>query len=262
VLAPVQRRSLSDAVFGQLRDQIVSGAMPPGSPLPAERVLCDVLGVNRGAVREALRRLEQARLVSVHHGGTSRVLDYRLNAGMDLLADLILGESGALDTGVVRGIVEMRSALAPDVARLAARRAAPAVADALDGVVSAMREARGDLQALQRLSQEFWAHLVEGCGNLAYRLAFNTLREVYERSWELLRPLLADELEDLASYTALAAALRARDERGAERRARSLVRRGETRIAAALERIDAHGRTRSDAGHDARHDARKGRTRR
>jgi DNA-binding FadR family transcriptional regulator len=236
----VRRRSLSDAVFAQLRDQIVSGAMPAGSPLPAERVLCEVLGVNRGAVREALRRLQQARLVSVHHGGTSRVLDYRASAGMDLLADLILGESGHLDTRVVRGIVEMRSALAPDVARLAALRAGAETLDAVDGVVAAMREARGDLEALQRLSQDFWAHLVEGADNLAYRLAFNTLREVYERSWELLRPLLADELEDLASYAALAAALRRRDARSAERRARSLIRRGEARIAETLDRIDAH----------------------
>jgi DNA-binding FadR family transcriptional regulator len=235
----VRRRSLSDAVFAQLRDQIVSGAMPAGSPLPAERVLCEVLGVNRGAVREALRRLQQARLVSVHHGGTSRVLDYRDSAGMDLLAELILGESGHLDTRVVRGIVEMRSALAPDVARLAALRAGPGTQDAVEGVVAAMREARGDLEALQRLSQDFWAHLVEGADNLAYRLAFNTLREVYERSWELLRPLLADELEDLASYAALAAALRRRDARSAERRARALVRRGEARIAETLDRIDA-----------------------
>lgn len=33
-LTPVPRRSLSDAVFEQLREQIVSGVMAAGSPLP------------------------------------------------------------------------------------------------------------------------------------------------------------------------------------------------------------------------------------
>src|SRR5258706_14191104 len=112
-LTPVRKQSLSDAVFEQLRGQILTGAMAPGSPLPAERVLCEALGVNRGSVREALRRLEQSRLVSVRHGGTSHVLDYRASAGLDLLAELIIAPGGGFDTRVVRAIVEMRSALAP-----------------------------------------------------------------------------------------------------------------------------------------------------
>ena len=85
-------------------------------------MLCEALGVNRGSVREALRRLQQSRLVSVRHGGTSQVLDYRASAGLDLLADLIVTPAGSFDTAVVRGIIEMRSALAPDIARRAAER--------------------------------------------------------------------------------------------------------------------------------------------
>ena len=90
MLKPVRKQSVTDAVFEQLRDQIVSGELSPGSALPAERVLCEALGVNRGSVREALRRLQQSRLVSVRHGGTSQVLDYRDSAGLDLLAELIV----------------------------------------------------------------------------------------------------------------------------------------------------------------------------
>ncbi|MCA9719217.1 MAG: FadR family transcriptional regulator, partial [Myxococcales bacterium] len=46
---PVTRRSLSDDVFEQLLDQIVHGKMAPGDKLPAERALCEMLQVNRGA---------------------------------------------------------------------------------------------------------------------------------------------------------------------------------------------------------------------
>src|SRR5690606_16024826 len=126
--------------------------MAPGSPLPAERVLCEALGVNRGAVREALKRLQQSRLVSVRHGGTSQVLDFRATGGLDLLADLLVAPSGELDVGVVRAVVEMRSALAPDIARRAAERAQAVHRSALDRVVRAMQASAGDLGTLQGLA--------------------------------------------------------------------------------------------------------------
>jgi DNA-binding FadR family transcriptional regulator len=139
---------------------------------------------------------------------------------------------------VVRGIVEMRSALAPDIARLAAVRAAPAQLEALDGVVAAMTAA-GDLPALQGLAAEFWSHLVDAADNLAYRLAYNSLRATYDQCRELFTQVLADEFADLPCYRAIAAAVRARDPRAAEALARELIRAGERSIKTALRRLDA-----------------------
>ena len=91
---PVEKKSLADAVFEQLREEIVTGRMEPGEALPAERMLSDMLGVNRGAVREALKRLEQARLVTIQQGGSTRVLDFKETAGTDLLAALLMRTDG------------------------------------------------------------------------------------------------------------------------------------------------------------------------
>jgi DNA-binding FadR family transcriptional regulator len=252
VLEPVPRQSLSEAVFAQLRDRIVAGALAPGSPLPPERVLCAELGVARGAVREALRRLEQARLISVRHGGTSTVLDFRTSAGMDLLVDLIGTGAGDVEPRVVRGIVEMRSALAPDVARLAALRRPPGAPARLRALVERMAREKEEggaaaLPGLQELSQAFWSELVAASDNLAYQLAFNTLREVYGRSWDLLRPLLAEELSDVKGYRALARAVERSQPAAAARSARGLVRMGERRIAAALDRLEARAAGRRSA---------------
>lgn len=234
MLKPVRKQSVSDAVFEQLRDQIVSGAMSPGSALPAERVLCEALGVNRGSVREALKRLEQSRLVSVRHGGTARVLDFRANGGLDLLADLLLTPDGQFDVGVVRGVVEMRSALAPDIARLAAERASPAQVAELERLAEAMATAAGDLPALQELAAQFWSQLVDASDNLPYRLAYNSLHATYDQCRGLFTQVLADEIGDAAPYRAIAAALRSRDSAGAEALARGLIKRGEQGIVAAL----------------------------
>jgi GntR family transcriptional regulator, transcriptional repressor for pyruvate dehydrogenase complex len=239
LLHPVRRRSLSDAVFEQLRDQILRGERAPGSSLPAERVLCEALGVNRGAVREALRRLEQARLVAVRQGGSSRVLDYRASAGLELLAALLVSPEGRFDAGVVRSILEMRSALGPDVARLAASRGGAACADRLGASLAEMGRARRDLARLQDLVTRFWAHLVDGADNVAYRLAFNALSETYDRCRALLARPLEAELGERAAYAAIAEAVRIGDAQAAEVHARVLLRRGEAGVLDALGRLQA-----------------------
>jgi GntR family transcriptional repressor for pyruvate dehydrogenase complex len=234
MLKPVRKQSVTDAVFEQLRDQIVSGELSPGSALPAERVLCEALGVNRGSVREALRRLQQSRLVSVRHGGTSQVLDYRDSAGLDLLAELIVAPGGSIDATVVRAIIELRSALAPDIARRAAERGSAADADTLDAVTARMAARAGDLPALQELAVEFWSQLVDAADNLAYRLAYNSLRATYDQCRELLTQVLAEEIDDPERYRAIAAAVRAHDSERAALLARELVERGERAVKLAL----------------------------
>ncbi|NNL67188.1 MAG: FadR family transcriptional regulator [Myxococcales bacterium] len=233
-LRPVARRSLSDHVFEQLRERIVAGAFAPGHALPGERNLCESLGVNRGPLREALKRLDQAGLITIRHGGSTLVRDYREGAGLDLLPDLLRTASGDWDPEVVLAVLEMRSALAPDVARLAAERAGPEDLLPLDARVGDMQAAREDLVELQRLSLAFWAELVRASGNVAYRLAFNSLREAYARAMDLLRDVMRDEFEDVAHYASLARAVGAGEAEEAETAARHLVRRGEARIKAAL----------------------------
>jgi GntR family transcriptional repressor for pyruvate dehydrogenase complex len=235
VLRPIARKSLSDAVFEQLRDQIVGGEIPPGNPLPAERSLCEALGVNRGAVREALRRLEQAGLVHVRHGATPRVRDFRRSAGLDLLPHLILTPNGDVDLAALRSVVEARSALAPDIARLAALRGGDETAAALREITAAMHRAAGELPTLQDLANEFWSALVDGSDNVAYRLAFNSLRAGYERSKELFTQVLVDELADAGAYAELAEAVSRRDAARAESLARELIGRGARALLSALE---------------------------
>ncbi len=240
-LVPVRKHSVSQSVFDQLLDGIVSGRLAPGEPLPPERVLCTVLGVNRSAVREALKRLEQAGLVDVRHGGGSHVLDYRTSGGLDLLPHLMITADGRFDPEIIRSVLEMRSAIAPDVARLAVERAGRSVADRLARIVAEMEDAGGDLARLQDLAADLWAELIEASGNVAYRLAYNSLRETYDRCRELLTGALAEELTSLQGYRSLVDAARTGNAAVAEEQARALVRLGECGVAGALDALAAAG---------------------
>src|SRR5215468_6476737 len=57
-----------DAVFETLLKNIVSGAYPSGTRLPAERELSRQLGASRPTLREALRRLGEWCLVEPRRG--------------------------------------------------------------------------------------------------------------------------------------------------------------------------------------------------
>ncbi|MDQ2894362.1 MAG: GntR family transcriptional regulator, partial [Actinomycetota bacterium] len=100
-----------------LRDAILSGEFVPGDAVPSERELSERLAVNRHAVREAIKRLQQARLVAVSHGGPTRVLDWRTTGGLDLIVDLVRDHSERIDAGLMAAITEMRACIGIDAAR-------------------------------------------------------------------------------------------------------------------------------------------------
>lgn len=67
-LSPIVVPKTSDVLASELRRQILSGLLPPGASLPAERDLVTQTGLSRGSVRDALRILESESLVITRPG--------------------------------------------------------------------------------------------------------------------------------------------------------------------------------------------------
>jgi DNA-binding FadR family transcriptional regulator len=171
-LAPVAAAPLSEQVYRRLLDAILADEFVEGI-LPSERDLAATFEVNRHAVREALKRLQQARLVEVSQGGSTRVLDYRTEGRLDLLADLLV-RAGQVDWKVARSALEMRASIGADAAALCAKRA-PKTHKSLLKTAAAMATHLDDLRALDADNVAFWTAIVEGSANLLYRLSLNTL---------------------------------------------------------------------------------------
>jgi GntR family transcriptional regulator, transcriptional repressor for pyruvate dehydrogenase complex len=238
-LQKVARRSASAAVFDQLLTEVLTGDLTPGEALPAERSLTEVLEVNRQAVREALQRLAQAGLVEINHGGSTRVLDFTRTAGLDLLPHLLV-RGGSFDPEVVSSVMEMRARLGPHIARLAAERGDGDLATRLDELVEVIREG-SEAVPRARADLAFWDLLVDGSDNIAYRLAFNGLRAVYEPILDLVAPFLAGEIGDVASHEQIVDAVRAHDADVAERAAQQLLDRGTAALAQMLAAVEQGG---------------------
>lgn len=236
---PVGRRVLATEVFHQLRERILRGDIAAGATLPAERVLAGMLKVNRNAVREGLKRLEQAGLVAIAQGEATRVLDFRRTAGLGALSGMIVRADGGIDTHAVRAIVELRTELAPILARLAAQRASSGQVQPLEGLVAEMQQAGGDVAALAPLALDFWAAVVSATDNIALELAFNTLAASYGAVMEQLQHVMAAELRATADYAALVAAIARRRPQEAERCAIRITRRGERAFLKLIKALEA-----------------------
>ena len=69
-------RNIADEIARDLCQQIINGQYLAGDRLPAERELAQTLGVHRGSVPEALKKLEQLGLVSTRRGGGTTVQSF------------------------------------------------------------------------------------------------------------------------------------------------------------------------------------------
>ena len=239
-LQPVTRRSVPDDVFDQVLSEVVDGELEAGEALPSERRLAEVLGVSRPAVREALQRMTQTRLLEVRHGGATTVRDFRRFAGLDLLPRLLV-RKGVLDAAVARSVLEARLVIGPGVAALAAERGGPALhaalADTVDALAATEDGPAGDVER-QVHALAYWDLVVDAADSIAFRLMFNSLRAAYEPAIEALAAVMAEEVGQVGAYRVLSAAIGEGDPETARVAADRVLRPATTSLLTALTALD------------------------
>jgi GntR family transcriptional repressor for pyruvate dehydrogenase complex len=116
-LSPVHVPKASDVLANELRERILSGEYPEGTPLPPERELVIQTRMGRTTVREALRVLEVQGLVRIKAGRAGGA--FVQHPGEESIANslelLIRGRQIRLES-----VHETREAIEPTCARLAA----------------------------------------------------------------------------------------------------------------------------------------------
>ncbi|MCE8017579.1 transcriptional regulator GlcC [Halomonas sp. MCCC 1A17488] len=110
-----------DAVAARLERLILDGVFRPGQLLPSERRLCDRLGVSRTSLREGLRVLRSKGIIVTRQGRGSVVAELVTGRDDSPLMHLFRDHPRTL-----YDLLEVRSLLEGESARLAAQRATPA----------------------------------------------------------------------------------------------------------------------------------------
>jgi phosphonate utilization transcriptional regulator len=145
-IALLRSASLATAAQQEIERLILGGELPPGAKL-TEAVLSERLGVSRGPIREAFRRLEEAGLVRQEK-----------NRGV-FVRDIALDEAAE--------IYDLRAVMDELAGRRLARAITADQARALRGIVERMEQAAraDDADAYHLLNLEFHDRVVEFAGN-------------------------------------------------------------------------------------------------
>ena len=72
-------QTATESVINYIRNLILNRELRIGDKLPTENELCEQLGVGRGSVREAVKRLEAISLLNVRRGDGTYISDVRQN---------------------------------------------------------------------------------------------------------------------------------------------------------------------------------------
>ncbi len=201
---------IADKIAEKLRAAIVGGRLRPGDALPSERELAAQYDVNRSSIREALGRLETWGLVKIRHGGATRVSDFLMGAGLELLPHLVeLGEK--VDPAILEDLHGIRGMLLGWCAETAARKADAADVEKLEALVRRLSDPKAKPTALQILDYDFYQELVRISGNRVLGLFSNVVRDVYLNGRDGFGGLYARDVFNPSHHKHAVAAIRARD---------------------------------------------------
>lgn len=116
-------RAQSPAAFAEqyIVESIWQGRFPPGSILPAERELSELIGVTRTTLREVLQRLARDGWLTIQHGKPTQVNDYWHTAGLNILETLARLSDEAGSTLLIDQLLDARTALSSIYIRSAVR---------------------------------------------------------------------------------------------------------------------------------------------
>jgi DNA-binding GntR family transcriptional regulator len=144
--APLENLTLWQRVHDRLREQILSGALEPGTEL-TEVALSEQLGVSRGPIREALGRLASQGLVTVRPRRGAVVRSLSKQEFIELY--------------------QVREALEMMAVKLAVPRLSAEDIDGLQGLIDAMaRHAeRGEVAEFFEANMSFHGRFLEASGN-------------------------------------------------------------------------------------------------
>jgi DNA-binding GntR family transcriptional regulator len=145
ISAPVRSQ-----VISSLRDAILQGRFQPGQKL-VEADLCELMGVSRPSVREALRQLEAEKLVVITPFRGPAV--------------------ARIDWAEASQIYEVRALLEGQAAFLFAQRVTDANLEAMEAALRAFQAAarRGDEAGRLHSTEEFYGVMLDHCGNKVIR---------------------------------------------------------------------------------------------
>lgn len=176
------RVPISKVVANQIEEAIFNKKYLPGSKLPSELELCQMFGVSRTAIREALQSLSAQNLISIAKGKGIFVNELTSDSFVEPLKKFILHN---LDPDYIREMVHARQVLEPSFAASAAVRRTDEDIEVLSDDLEKLKNYEGEFEELARLDMKFHNDIAAASHNQILQAVLEPLIFTYSPSIEV-----------------------------------------------------------------------------
>jgi GntR family negative regulator for fad regulon and positive regulator of fabA len=157
-------------------ESIWNSRFPPGSILPAERELSELIGVTRTTLREVLQRLARDGWLTIQHGKPTKVNDFWETSGLNILETLARLDHDSVPQ-LIDNLLSVRTNISSIFISRALRHHPEHAREVLENALSEEDKA----EAYTELDYRVFRGLAFASGNPIYGLILNGLKGLYTR---------------------------------------------------------------------------------
>lgn len=176
LLTPVIRTTLTADICRQMVSHLIRGVWSAGEKIPAERDLCQQLGVGRASLREALKALEIMGMIETRLGDGTYVCERSEFFSRPLLWAIV-----SCSEANVNELVEARILIEVELAGMAAERASRDDIELLGNLLNRMIKVKKSHQEFVQADVEFHIALADAASNKILMNALQLIRNLLQR---------------------------------------------------------------------------------
>jgi GntR family negative regulator for fad regulon and positive regulator of fabA len=159
---------------------IWNGGFPPGSILPAERELSELIGVTRTTLREVLQRLARDGWLTIRHGKPTKVNNFWETSSLNILETLV-----QLDQEGIPALVDNLLSARTNISAIYIRGAIKNNPEKTIELLSRYQDIEDTGEAFAEFDYQLNKELVVASDNSIYLLILNGFRGLYSRIGQL-----------------------------------------------------------------------------
>ncbi|WMS89888.1 fatty acid metabolism transcriptional regulator FadR [Pseudoalteromonas sp. HL-AS1] len=157
-------------------ESIWNGDFPPGSILPAERELSELIGVTRTTLREVLQRLARDGWLTIQHGKPTKVNNFWETSGLNILETL-----ARLDEDKMPELTDQLLSARTNISAIYTRAAIKLNPERVIEILSQSHELEDTAQAFADYDYKVHHELAVAGNNRIYVLILNGFRGFYSK---------------------------------------------------------------------------------
>ena len=215
-ITTIKQKRISDAVFEQMKEHIISGEWAPGNKIPGELELTELFGVSRVSVREAIHRLVGMGILTIRRGEGTYVAEVLPDNYMNALLPFLMIEGANLSE-----MLEFREMIEVESVKLATKRATEEDLVRMEKAIQIMEKKRGKVNDFASADLNFHTAVAMATHNSVIIKVNAIIHDMLRKTMEEIVGITGYK-DGLYYHRKLLEAIRNRDEKTAVEMMRSI----------------------------------------